>query len=207
MSKTDYDKLNSTTTFTKEELIYIKNELKRYLNEYNFNILNLMNLGIDPFIINVLIFTSTLLTLNNINKKADDFLYKMKLLSKTYRKELLSQDETFIKLKSDYFELLNNLKIYLKSLEIKDEIVLDIFLTNMIKNGYLSIKDEYVYKDIKEENTLIDIGDLRGSRVMSGRGVCRHIASLISDINNKMGIHSTTIASKRFNCGNKIEKN
>ena len=41
---------------------------------------------------------------------------------------------------------------------------------------------------------------------MSGRGVCRHIASLISDINNKMGIHSTTIASKRFNCGNKIEK-
>ena len=149
MSKTDYDKLNSTTTFTKEELIYIKNELKRYLNEYNFNILNLMNLGIDPFIINVLIFTSTLLTLNNINKKADDFLYKMKLLSKTYRKELLSQDETFIKLKSDYFELLNNLKIYLKSLEIKDEIVLDIFLTNMIKNGYLSIKDEYVYKDIK----------------------------------------------------------
>lgn len=76
----------------------------------------------------------------------------------------------------------------------------------MIKNGYLSIRDEYVYKDIKEENTLIDVGDLRGSRVMSGLGVCRHIASLISDINKKMGIYSTTISSKRFNCGNKIDK-
>ena len=198
MSKTYYDKLDSNLYFEKNTRQFIINELKREFNEYNLNLINLINIGANFDMIVDLICLSFLVSLRKADEHSDNFAYKLKLTSNAYKKEILENDELFIELKKDYTTLLKNLKEFLKTINLNDEISMNIFLTNMIKNGFLSISDKCIYKILEKERKLIDIADISGSRVMSGSYVCRHISSFLSDINNEIGYKSNTVSVKQI---------
>jgi len=56
----------------------------------------------------------------------------------------------------------------------------------LLNNGYLSYNKKFEYSF----DNVCDIQSLKGSNILKGNGVCRHISSMLNDVYNTIGIES-----------------
>lgn len=88
-----------------------------------------------------------------------------------------------------YQEFLNNYIKLNKEFNLNEPISIYTLYNYMRVNGYLSKNKEFKSDSLN----VLDVGTLYGVDVLGGNGVCRHIASMYSDILNNMGIESLTV--------------
>lgn len=118
--------------------------------------------------------------------------------------------EEYKDLKKYYEEIINRFTDLANSLELTDPIEIFSLYVYMYRGGYFSYQHQFIYDiDMK------DLSLLNGLDVIRGRGVCRSISSMLTDIYQKMGFHSNnlsvntdreTINSLSHLCPLKLEK-
>jgi len=97
--------------------------------------------------------------------------------------------EEYKDLKIYYEEVLNRFVSLAKTLNIKDPIEIFSLYVYMYRGGYFSYQHQFVYDiDMK------DLSLLNGLDVMRGKGVCRSISSMLTDIYQKMGFQSSNLS-------------
>ena len=89
--------------------------------------------------------------------------------------------------KEEYTSLLNDYKLFLKrykvlndELSFKEPISIYALFVYMYKNGFLSKDKSIEFKVFYKK--YLDIINLYGTNILSGKGVCRQIGSMLIDI-------------------------
>lgn len=101
-----------------------------------------------------------------------------------YTKEIL-------KITNLYNELIDNYVKFNKDFNLEHPIEIYQLYNYMLYNGYLSKNGKFEFG----ESPIKDIWSLLGVNVVTGKAVCRHIASMLNDTYNKMDINAYT-----YNC-------
>jgi hypothetical protein len=97
----------------------------------------------------------------------------------------------YINLKGKYELYLNKMGLYFKKLNIDSVFTLTFLIDICLQNGYFSIDKSFTYYNYaNDEEELIDF---LGVRVLEGKAVCRHAASFMCDLLNKMGFNSVVL--------------
>lgn len=87
-----------------------------------------------------------------------------------------------------YSEVLSRTADLAEDCEFNDPIEVFAFYVYLYRNGYLSVDREFIY-DAK----LIDFPNLQGIDVIRGKGVCRSISSMLSDLYYELGYDVTNL--------------
>lgn len=87
-----------------------------------------------------------------------------------------------------YDEVINNFSKFMKDIDKNDVIEIFAIYIYMYRKGYLSSGHYFEYN-----TKMKDLPRLMGVDVIRGSGVCRSVASMLSDIYNKMSITSDTL--------------
>lgn len=90
--------------------------------------------------------------------------------------------EEYASLLNDYRQFLKRYKVLNEELSFKEPISIYTLFVYMYKNGFLS-KDKFIEFKVFYKKYL-DIINLYGTNIFSGKGVCRHIGSMLTDILN-----------------------
>jgi len=98
-----------------------------------------------------------------------------------YTKEIIEITEL-------YNELIDNYVKFNKEFNLEHPIEIYQLYNYMLHNGYLSKDGEFKFGD----SNIKDICTLLGVNVVTGKAVCRHIATMLNDTYNKMDINAYT---------------
>ena len=109
------------------------------------------------------------------------YLYTNILNCEKYTKNVLE-------LKELYNIVIDNVSGLINEFELKNPVEIYAFYNKILNNGYLSYNNSF-FKGFCE---IDDINNWYGVNVITGKGVCRHIASMLDDIYNKMNINACT---------------
>ena len=90
--------------------------------------------------------------------------------------------------KEMYDKVITNFSKLMKDFNIEDVVEIFAIYVYMYRRGYLSYGHSFEYN-----TNMKDLPKLMGVDVIRGSGVCRSIASMLSDIYNKMAIESDTL--------------
>ena len=74
---------------------------------------------------------------------------------------------------------------------LNDPVEISTMFEFLLFNGYLSKDKEF--QALARKNNDNFLFSVRGAEVFTGKGVCRHIASMFTDILNEYGIESSTL--------------
>ena len=96
--------------------------------------------------------------------------------------------EEYAALLNDYKQFLKRYKVLNDELSFKEPISIYTLFVYMYKNGFLSKDKEIEFKVFYKE--YLDMINLRGANIFNGKGVCRHIGSMLIDILRESGIES-----------------
>lgn len=90
-----------------------------------------------------------------------------------------------------YNNLINNYIVLNNNFELKNPVEIYSMYNYMLYKGYLSKDGEFIFgkSDIK------DITSLLGVNVITGKAVCRHIASMLNDIYRKLDLNAYPITA------------
>lgn len=123
---------------------------------------------------NLLLYT----TLASVPKVVDFLLF--------YHIEPKAED--YKQIKSLYDSIVNNLATFLKEMNLTDPVEVFTVFQFMYRNGYLSFNHNFNYDvDMK------DMSKLNGVDVVRGTGVCRSIASFLTDLYKAMGYNASNL--------------
>lgn len=98
--------------------------------------------------------------------------------------ELYTRD--VVQIRNLYNTLLNEYTNLINQFELKHPIEIYQMYNYMLFNGYLSDNSRFYFDDSDTH----DINGFLGVNVVTGKAVCRHIASMLKDIYNNIGISS-----------------
>ena len=87
-----------------------------------------------------------------------------------------------------YSEVLSRTADLVEECEFNDPIEVFAFFVYLYRNGYLSVDREFVY-----DTKLIDFPNMQGIDVVRGKGVCRSISSMLSDLYYELGYDVTNL--------------
>lgn len=113
------------------------------------------------------------------------------ILSSIYTLDYISSFRTqtitteYKELKHLYNEIINNIGFFYNEMNITDPISIFTAYIFMYRSGYLSYDKEFTYS-----NNMKDFAKLHGLDIICGKGVCRSISSMLTDIYNKLGMTS-----------------
>ena len=96
--------------------------------------------------------------------------------------------EDYKEVKEMYDKVITNFSKLMKDFNIEDVVEIFAIYVYMYRKGYLSYGHSFEYN-----TKMKDLPKLMGVDVIRGSGVCRSIASMLSDIYNKMAIESDTL--------------
>ena len=96
--------------------------------------------------------------------------------------------EEYSSLLNDYRQFFKRYKVLNEELSFKEPISIYTLFVYMYKNGFLS-KDKFIEFKVFYKKYL-DIINLYGTNIFSGKGVCRHIGSMLTDILRESDIES-----------------
>lgn len=101
-----------------------------------------------------------------------------------------------------YQEFVKNYNKLNKIFDLNDPIQIHTMFIYLLYKGYLSKNKQFEFSDKESRN----IGDLRGADVITGKGVCRHITSMLTDILKDYGIEAGNLGvySKNYTINIKI---
>lgn len=128
--------------------------------------------------------------INDIDKIYDTIrgIYCLDILS-SFRTQKVASD--YKELEKLYDEVIANTGDLISELDFKDPISVFAFYIHMYRSGYLSYN-----KDFKYSTNMKDFSCLNGLDVIRGRGVCRSVASMLSDIYRKINMESQCMIVK-----------
>lgn len=107
----------------------------------------------------------------------------------SFRTETLSSE--YKELKKLYKEIIQNTSKLYKEFGMVEPISIFATYVYMYRQGYFSFDNQFLYS-----NDMKDFAKLGGLDVVRGRGVCRSIASMLTDIYNEMGMSSYNLTVK-----------
>ena len=96
--------------------------------------------------------------------------------------------EEYAALFNDYKQFLKRYKVLNDELSFKEPISIYALFVYMYKNGFLSKDKSIEFKVFYKE--YLDMINLRGANIFNGKGVCRHIGSMLTDILRESDIES-----------------
>ena len=96
--------------------------------------------------------------------------------------------EEYAALFNDYKQFLKRYKVLNDELSFKEPISIYALFVYMYKNGFLSKDKSIEFKVFYKE--YLDMINLRGANIFNGKGVCRHIGSILTDILRESDIES-----------------
>ena len=105
-------------------------------------------------------------------------------------------------MKNMYNKIISNLAEFLKKQNLTEPIEVFTIYQFMLRNGFLSQNKHFEYNfDMK------DLSKLLGADVIRGTGVCRTIASFLTDVYKELGYNSSNlIVSVNYDALNNIER-
>lgn len=101
----------------------------------------------------------------------------------SYRTQTITDE--YKELKYLYENIIKNTSNFYNELEINDPISVFATYVYMYRKGYFSYNKQFLYS-----NDMKDFSKLYGLDVVRGRGVCRSISSMLTDVYNDMGMTS-----------------
>lgn len=105
---------------------------------------------------------------------------------------IIKESDIFKECNYEYKDYLKKLSIFFKSLKIQSPLDVALFNQNMLDDGYLSYDNHHEYKKFKKNNEF-ETSELLGCRVVTGKSVCRHMASFLTDLEKEIGNDSFNI--------------
>lgn len=96
--------------------------------------------------------------------------------------------EEYKELNTLYNELLENTANFYKALGLNNPVEIFAIFVYMYRSGYFSYN-----KDFKYSTNMKDFAKLNGLDVIRGKGVCRSISSMLTDLYRKMGMNSSNL--------------
>lgn len=106
----------------------------------------------------------------------------------------LEKTPVYSRMSENYFTFTHKLAVFLKKFEIKDTKELLCLLELMMQIGYFSYNFKHEYHKYK-----IDMGEMSGTtgaHVVTGKCVCRHMASFFSDVLYRFNIESCNVSAR-----------
>lgn len=100
-------------------------------------------------------------------------------------RERIKTTDTYKNLENEYLSYITNLANYFKKIGMTSGVASATFYNILLECGYLSKNCNHQYK-IKE-NAIYEIPELMGSGVVTGESVCRHMACMLTDLENEIG--------------------
>ena len=94
--------------------------------------------------------------------------------------------EEYVSLLNDYRQFFKRYKVLNEELSFKEPISIYTLFVYMYKNGFLSKDKSIEFKVFYKK--YLDIINLYGTNIFSGKGVCRHIGSMLTDILNESNV-------------------
>lgn len=94
-----------------------------------------------------------------------------------------------IQIRDLYQEFIKNYNKLNKIFDLSDPIQIHIMFNYLLYKGYLSKDKEFQFSGKQKR----DIDCLRGTNVITGQAVCRHISAMLTDILNDYGIESSQL--------------
>ncbi len=96
--------------------------------------------------------------------------------------------EEYASFLEDYKAFLERYKVLNEELSFKEPISIYALFVYMYKNGFLSKDKSIEFKVFYKK--YLDMINLYGTNIFSGKGVCRHIGSMLTDVLRENGIES-----------------
>lgn len=96
--------------------------------------------------------------------------------------------EEYASLLSDYRQFLKRYKVLNDELSFEEPISIYALFVYMVNNGFLSKDKSIEFKVFYKK--YLDMINLYGANIFNGKGVCRHKASMLTDILRESGIES-----------------
>lgn len=108
--------------------------------------------------------------------------------------EYIKSTDDYKKLNNLYDEYVAEIAKLIDQFENLDIYDIGVLYTILLKNGFLSKNKSFEFKKIHDnDQRLLDI---RGARITSGFGVCRHMAHNLTDVYNKLNYKSEYLICK-----------
>ena len=115
--------------------------------------------------------------------------------------DIMQKDE-FLEHKELYKELVDDIALFFKEIGISNDLECAFFSKLCIDSGIFSESDLIEFVSYKDDNCDHFV-DMMGARITTGNFCCRHIASLTTDIINRMGGVAADISVCRMTEGEK----
>lgn len=132
---------------------------------------------------------SKILENNNINlntlKSITSNIYTLSILLNF---KTQTSTEEYKELNNLYNELLENIANFYKTLGLNNPVEIFAIFVYMYRSGYFSYNKEFKYS-----TNMKDFAKLNGLDVVRGKGVCRSISSMLTDLYRKMGMNSSNL--------------
>ena len=109
---------------------------------------------------------------------------------KSHLEDVYLHSYEYNNLENSYFDIIENITDIFKKLDINNPIVIFGAFNYLCKKGYFSFKHRFVYYE-----NVDDCYPLLGVNVMDGKAVCRHMASMLTDVYRFMGYESYNIST------------
>ncbi len=107
------------------------------------------------------------------------------LFAKKYKLEMLYNTPEYKRCKDLYDEFIRELARFMNDMGVNDTLDIGALFMELLYCGYLSVPGRFEYHRYDIDNDICS--DIMGARVLSGSGVCRHIAGCLIDLYKAMG--------------------
>lgn len=118
-----------------------------------------------------------------------------------YKSELLKNTDEYERCLYSYKEYISKVAKLIKSMDIDSSLDVAMIYMDLLYNGDLSLNGNFEYHKYSKDYDYCQ--DLWGARVVSGYGVCRHIASSLVDVYKELGYTACYLSVRA--CENKFK--
>lgn len=119
-------------------------------------------------------------------------LHDTREFSLEYKRQLLRDTEEYKSCSELYDSVVADIAYFLRSLGLKDSLDIGLFYEYLLYNGFLSAPGTFAYHKYSYDGGICP--EMYGARISSGSGVCRHIATNLKDIYEKMGFTASYLS-------------
>lgn len=164
--------------------------------DYSFEALRTVSSGLHDIYTPInLIGESMLLVYPELSLSFLPFGYSLALIDYLIKEGLIHPEKNTKEVKEIrviYDEIINNIISLLSIIETSNPIVINTIINHMVANGYLSKNHTFHFKNNPSEPNIYSI---YGSVIMTSECVCRHIASLLTDVLKRMNFQACNLTT------------
>lgn len=108
----------------------------------------------------------------------------------------LSKSQLYKELQEEYKYYIGEIASFIRKLDLKSSEEVIMYLQALMENGLLSVNFRHEYKKFKYDNEYLT--HITGARVLTGKCVCRHMASFFADVLSEVGYKSCVVVLNNY---------